>query len=45
MQEGGEAAGGAGEFRMLTWNVQNLFAAGSEDGPPTQAALGVAPFQ
>jgi endonuclease/exonuclease/phosphatase family metal-dependent hydrolase len=24
---------------MLTWNVQNLFAAGSEDGPPTQAAF------
>lgn len=24
---------------MLTWNVQNLFAAGTEDGPPDQAAF------
>jgi hypothetical protein len=30
---------GVAEFRMLTWNVQNLFAAGSEDGPATQEAF------
>lgn len=23
-------------FRVMSWNVQNLFAAGTEDGPPTQ---------
>ena len=23
----------------MTWNVQNLFAAGAEDGPPTQEAF------
>jgi endonuclease/exonuclease/phosphatase family metal-dependent hydrolase len=27
------------ELRVLTWSVQNLFAAGSEDGPATQEAL------
>jgi hypothetical protein len=27
------------EFRMLTWNVQNLFAVGTPDGPPTQEAF------
>jgi endonuclease/exonuclease/phosphatase family metal-dependent hydrolase len=27
------------EFRLLTWNVQNLFAAGTKDGPPTQEAF------
>jgi len=30
---------GVAEFRFLTWNVQNLFAAGTEDGPPTQQAF------
>jgi endonuclease/exonuclease/phosphatase family metal-dependent hydrolase len=30
---------GVAEFRMLTWNVQNLFAAGTKDGPPTQQAF------
>jgi hypothetical protein len=30
---------GVAPFRLLTWNVQNLFAAGSEDGPPDQAAF------
>jgi hypothetical protein len=27
------------EFRLLTWDVQNLFAAGTKDGPPTQEAF------
>jgi endonuclease/exonuclease/phosphatase family metal-dependent hydrolase len=27
------------EFRLLSWNVQNRFAAGSPDGPPTQVAF------
>jgi hypothetical protein len=30
---------GVAEFRFLTWNVQNLFAAGTKDGPPTQEAF------
>src|SRR5215218_498475 len=30
---------GVAEFRFLTWNLQNLFAAGTKDGPPTQEAF------
>ena len=26
-----------GEFRLMTWNVQNLFPVGAEDGPDTTA--------
>lgn len=26
-----------GQFRVMTWNVQNLFQAGAEDGPETKA--------
>ena len=26
-----------GEFRVMTWNVQNLFPVGAEDGPDTTA--------
>ena len=28
-----------GEFRVMTWNVQNLFEVGAEDGPDTEAEL------
>jgi hypothetical protein len=28
---------GVTEFRLMNWNVQNLFAAGTEAGPPTEA--------
>jgi hypothetical protein len=31
--------GGVVAFRLMTWNVQNLFPAGTPDGPPTQAAF------
>jgi hypothetical protein len=27
------------EFRVMTWNVENLFGVGDEDGPDTQAEL------
>jgi endonuclease/exonuclease/phosphatase family metal-dependent hydrolase len=27
------------QFRVMSWNVQNLFAAGTPDGPPTEAAF------
>jgi endonuclease/exonuclease/phosphatase family metal-dependent hydrolase len=27
------------QLRVMSWNVQNLFAAGTADGPPTQAAF------
>jgi hypothetical protein len=28
-----------GQFKVMTWNVENLFAVGDEDGPDTQAEL------
>ena len=28
-----------GQFRVMTWNVENLFDVGDEDGPETQAQL------
>lgn len=31
--------GGVVAFRLMTWNVQNLFPAGTPDGPPTQVAF------
>jgi hypothetical protein len=30
---------GVGQFRLMTWNVENLFDVGDEDGPETQAEL------
>ena len=27
------------QFRVMTWNVENLFDIGDEDGPETQAEL------
>jgi hypothetical protein len=27
------------QFRLMIWNMENLFAADTPDGPPTEAAL------
>ncbi len=29
------------QFRVMTWNVENLFDVGDEDGPENAAELGV----